>query len=108
MKDMKQNKTDELLREAFKSQLPQAPKSPWFTRKVMNRLPQRHRRHIYIIEWIGYIVAVAILIAYWIGLYRDVTSAKVITMNDVITICVLVFMTVPLFGIMAINLFKRV
>lgn len=40
---MKETENDIRLRETFKKKLPDAPISPWFTRKVLNRLPERQR-----------------------------------------------------------------
>ncbi len=40
---MKETENDIRLRERFKNDLPDAPISPWFTRKVLNRLPERQK-----------------------------------------------------------------
>lgn len=47
---------DRTLRDLLSS-LPQAEMSPWFTRRVLNRLPDRRRRIAGVIEYGVYIVA---------------------------------------------------
>lgn len=106
--DKNHNISDDLLREAFHRQLPQAPKSPWFTRKVMNRLPERQRRAVSIIEWLGYLVAVVILGVYWVRLYCEVSAAMVVTVSNIVSAGVLTIMTASLIGFVAISMFRRV
>ncbi|MDE6100722.1 MAG: hypothetical protein K2G01_06720 [Paramuribaculum sp.] len=65
-----------------------APPSPWFTKKVMNRLPPKRVRSVAIIEYAVYAVAAvmtAVLAAvYGIDCYRSGT----ITVGDLITLCI--------------------
>ena len=103
----KNNNVDEQLREIFHRELPDAPQSPWFTRKVMNRLPERKRPTISVIEWIGGGVAVAILLLYWLGFVRELTQTQVVTVNDVVTLCLLMAMTMALIGVSAVNILRR-
>ena len=65
---MKNNPSyDKILATKFK-ELPKAPPSPWFTRKVMNRLPERKQRIASTIElsvyFIGIIVDLLFLVKY--------------------------------------------
>lgn len=68
---MKQNnispkKADAALRQAFKVQLPESPESPWFSRKVMNRLPEPTQQSgTSIMEIVCYVIAALGLIAAW-------------------------------------------
>lgn len=103
----KNNNVDERLREIFHRELPDAPQSPWFTRKVMNRLPERKRPAISVIEWIGGGVAAAILLSYWLGFVRELTQTQVVTVNDVVTLCSLLAMTMTLIGVSAVNILRR-
>lgn len=102
------NAEDRLLRELFQKDLPKARQSPWFTRKVMNRLPERKHSAISVIEWIGGAIAGIVLLAYWFGLSQDIVQSHVVTLKDVMMIFVLSAMTLTLIGIFAVNLVKRV
>lgn len=68
---MKQNnispkKVDAALRQAFKAQLPESPESPWFSRKVMNRLPEPTQQSgTSVMEIVCYVIAALGLIAAW-------------------------------------------
>lgn len=74
---------DKRLRSFFQS-LPDAEISPWFTRRVLNRLPERRRRIAGIIEYCVYIVALLWLIVLGImSIRRDITQG--ITVGDYIT-----------------------
>ncbi len=99
---------DKLWRELFQENLPKARRSPWFTRKVMNRLPERKRPAISIIEWIGGAIAAIVLLVYWIVFSRDIVQSHVITLKDITMISVLSFMTLTLIGVFAVNLLRRV
>ena len=76
--------TDEdiMLREAFKTGLPEAPVTAWFTRKVMNRLPPRRRRILSRVEWGTYGIAVVILICYWVGWCERIMAKGTVTVAD--------------------------
>ncbi|MDE6264042.1 MAG: hypothetical protein K2M11_02740 [Paramuribaculum sp.] len=53
------NKTDRQLSELLKSNLPDAPYNPWFTRTVLNRLPEKKKRTAANIEiWVCVIGAI--------------------------------------------------
>ena len=67
---MNQNKpaaplSDDKLRALLHDRLPQAPRNPWFVRKVMNRLPAKDSPAYSRIEYITYIIAIIAVIAGW-------------------------------------------
>lgn len=53
---------DKILRDLFKENLIQAPKNPWFVKKVMNRLPEKRPVGMYSwIEYLAYALSIGIL-----------------------------------------------
>lgn len=62
---MKETENEIRLRETFKKNLPDAPISPWFTRKVLNRLPERQRNLAGKIEL--WTCVAGIVITLWLG-----------------------------------------
>ena len=102
------NFDDDRLRKLFRKELPDAPRSLWFTRKVMNRLPERRGRAVSILEIVVGVIAAIVLVAYWIGFYRSIASSQVITVGDVCFVAVLMIMTLSLVGVFAVSVFRRV
>lgn len=49
---MKKDNVDKRLQQILKEEMPPAPQNPWFTRKVLNRLPPRHRPGAILEKWI--------------------------------------------------------
>ena len=92
------NKTiDKRLRETFDAKLPQAPNNPWFTRKVINRLPYKRKNRAAIIEYAGFALAAIALIAFWITSISTLLNSTFITVNDLATFAILTAMTIMLF-----------
>ncbi len=89
-------KHDSRIREIFQKQLPQAPSSPWFTRKVMNRLPEKKAPACSWIEYAAYIVASLLLIAFWGMFCAGVKASGVITGGDIINLMALAAVTIVL------------
>ena len=63
---MKRNNTtndiDRRIAAQLRNSLPQAPENEWFTRRVMNRLPEkRHNRLAVLVQWICYLLSLAAL-----------------------------------------------
>lgn len=86
---MNQNKpaaplSDDKLRALLHDRLPQAPRNPWFVRKVMNRLPAKDSPAYSRIEYITYIIAIIAVIAGWWYVIADIHRAGVLTGGDVI------------------------
>lgn len=87
------NDNEARLRELFKTNLPEAPRSPWFTRKVLNRLPERSVSRYRWIENAAYIVAAILLTIFWIVAIVSVDNAGKFTGNDLITFASLTAMS---------------
>ena len=93
---MNNNKIDKKLREAFDAKLPQATHNPWFTRKVINRLPYKQKNRATIIEYIGFALAAISLIAFWVATISAVLNCTFITVNDLATFAILTVLTIAL------------
>lgn len=51
---------DRIISSRLNSELPQAPENEWFTRRVVNRLPdKRHNRVASAIKWFCYLLSIA-------------------------------------------------
>ena len=87
---------DKKLREAFDAKLPQASHNAWFTRKVLNRLPDKRKNRASIIEYAGFALAAIALIAFWIASISTVLNNTFITVNDLATFATLTAMTIML------------
>lgn len=74
--------TDEKLRHLLCDNRMEAPRNPWFTRKVMNRLPPRKVRRLAALEYTVYALAALTTVTattlYWI----DAIKSGVITLGD--------------------------
>lgn len=81
---------DRKLRSLFHSSHLEAPPSPWFTRKVLNRLPDRKRRVASIIEYALYIIGIITTVCYTVSFIRQTLQNHMITIGDVTVYCVLV------------------
>lgn len=54
--------TDRMIARRLQSGLPQAPENEWFTRRVMNCLPEkRHNRAAILVQWICYLLSLGAL-----------------------------------------------
>lgn len=81
--------TDNDIKRLLQEGLPQAPRSEWFTRKVMNRLPERRRPSYSWIEYISYAIALIIYIGAWVPLLEAFSASAPLTMNDLVSAVVL-------------------
>ena len=85
--------TDKEFGDFLKRSLPLAPPEPWFTRKVMSRLPERKRFWAGWIETVvcgvGLVVTLVLAVVYGIGL----VSAPVVTVGDVASTGVMAALT---------------
>lgn len=81
---MKETETDLQLKEAFRKTLPEAPISPWFTRKVLNRLPERQRNLAARIEM--WICVAGLAATIWLGgrFVAETLHSPVIRISDII------------------------
>ena len=61
-----------------------APPSPWFTRKVMNRLPERKVRVVALAEYAVYVLAALVTAVMGYFYTRDVLAGGVITVGNIV------------------------
>ncbi|MBQ7042596.1 MAG: hypothetical protein IJN66_07825 [Muribaculaceae bacterium] len=93
---MKHDITDKQIKKFLKRELPQAPVNPWFTRKVMNRLPEKRINWAARIENTGFLVAAITLGIFWYMLITTTTNSNVITVGDIFNYVVMIAMTIAL------------
>lgn len=93
---MNETNTDKRLKELFKQELPHSPHNPWFTRKVMNRLPAKKNTRGSYIENIGFLIGAVVLCLLWISHIAETKQAQVITMGDMLYYATLIGMTLIL------------
>ena len=83
MKKEQTDMTDKDISELLKRNLPKAPPEPWFTRKVMARLPERKRFWAGWIETVacavGLVVTLVFGVIYGVGLMQE----PVLTVSDI-------------------------
>ena len=82
---MKKDILDDIkLRDILRNELPQAPQNDWFVKKVMNRLPEKRRGSISIIEIIGYATAIFIILGIEIGIGYNIATTGSITLSNIV------------------------
>lgn len=84
---MKRDKEDIELKRLLQEQLPKASENPWFTRKVINRLPE-HRKSYAWIEYLAYFVGGIICGLCWKSFVSGF-NFNVITVGEVLKYVVL-------------------
>lgn len=85
--------TDDRLKALFDKKLPEAGENPWFTPRVMNRLPRRNRwASGSILQWVCYALgAVALIIGiYFSGHTVVVSGFNLFSITTLLTISLLV------------------
>lgn len=101
--------SDRELSKFFKSRIPDAPESPWFTRTVLNRLPDKKKKKAAAIEI--YICAIALVAVVIFGVSFVIRSleAPVITIGDMIVYAVyLILFAGILYNILTPWIYRRV
>lgn len=78
------SKTDQQLSELLKSTLPEAPYNPWFTRKVLNRLPEKNQRTAATIEMCVCVIGVIITIIFGVRYAIESYSSDYITVQTLV------------------------
>ena len=91
------NTQDKKIAEIFQSNLPEAGRDEWFVRKVLNRLPARHRR-MSPIE-LGCIIAacIALVVAFVIEGATIIHSQQLLV-RDVVFVAALTLMSLGVVG----------
>lgn len=98
---------DKILKETLQAKLPQAPTDEWFTRKVMNRLPEKKPTSpVSVPEKICYGLGVILLLAAWI--YSIIfTRTNGITSTTLAMAAILPMVTFFCIGIFVIPAIRR-
>ncbi len=84
---MKRTDEDIQFAELLKAYTPEQNQNPWFTRKVMNRLPYKPSGMPRWIKAIGYAICIMLIVISWVT-YVSQANFNVITKGDIyIFIC---------------------
>ncbi len=78
------NDDDKILRSVLKESMPAHLPSPWFTKKVMNRLPDRRVRIVARIEYAVYILALVATVVVGVRTTLSVVDSGVVKVEDII------------------------
>lgn len=81
------------LARMLKEQLPEAGRNEWFTRKVMNRLPEKQHRSLHWLLTVASAVALMLCLAGWAHFLHNL-NLQVILVRDVVTLASLFAATV--------------
>lgn len=95
---MNKNISDENIKVLLKDNLPPAPRSPWFTKKVMNRLPEKRHPAYSRIEYAAYSLAAILLVGAWIMLLSGIRQTGTVTLGNIATGTVLTVIGVVVIG----------
>jgi len=87
---------DSKLREILKREQPKAGDNPWFTRKVMNRLPEKKEKFNWI-ENLIYILCGVICVLCWKWFIEDL-NLSAITVGELLKYIILISSTMFLIG----------
>lgn len=82
--------SDARLSEIFKRHLPDAPPQPWFTRTVLNRLPDRTLRIVSLIEYTLYIIGIVATTVATINLVNEISTEESVCGVQILTALLLV------------------
>ncbi len=77
--------SDARLSEILKRHLPDAPPQPWFTRTVLNRLPDRTLRIVSLIEYALYIIGIVATSIATINLFNEINAKESICGTQILT-----------------------
>ena len=84
---MKRNNIYDIkMRELLDKNLPQAPCNDWFVKKTMNRLPEKYRSSMSIIEIAAYLTAILAIITIEGYIIYNVVTTGTFTLNDLVWI----------------------
>ena len=79
---MKRTDEDIQFAELLKAHTPATSENPWFTRKVMNRLPYKPKTMPRWIKAIGYGICIMLMVISWV-IYVSQSNMEVITKGDI-------------------------
>ena len=94
------NNSETRLRHLIQTGAPSAPVSPWFTQKVLNRLPDKQKRIAARIETWTCAIAAVVTAVFGIKYVMTTMSAPVITVGQI-----LIYLTyISIFGALIANM----
>ncbi|MCC8037623.1 MAG: hypothetical protein LIP02_05760 [Bacteroidales bacterium] len=76
-KEKRHTAEDTRLQDLLQKELPLERRDEWFTRKVMNRLPEKERPLFSTVEKVTFAVTALLLIGGWIWLWRETKEAAI-------------------------------
>ncbi|MGN0213276.1 MAG: hypothetical protein ACI4AH_00520 [Muribaculaceae bacterium] len=79
---MKRTDEDIQFAELLKANTPEPSENPWFTRKVMNRLPYKHSTAHRWVKAIGYAICILLMVISWVA-YVTQINLEVVTKGDI-------------------------
>lgn len=80
MKVTQNNDTDCRLRQLIRSELPDVHENPWFTRRVINRLPSQSAiARVSLVQWICYILSAVALVLTIVAGWRYLVTVDYIS-----------------------------
>lgn len=91
------DKQDKEIARLFKQQLPNAGRDPWFTRRVMNRLPRRNS-HMSTAEVVSIIVSCVLIAAAFIVEGAILITTQQIFVRDIVIMSMLTMMSLGVAG----------
>lgn len=108
---MRRNKTannddDRLLAQRLKQSVPKAGENPWFTQRLLNRLPPKHRHTA---AWAGrlcYAMAIAVCAAGWVMMAAWTDGCTVLTVRNALFAAALVVATVAIAALVVASIAK--
>lgn len=78
-------KNDDKIRTILQHELPKHYPAPWFTKKVMNRLPERHIALVARLEMSIYIIALLATLAYGVVTTLAVIKSGTLTVSNMVS-----------------------
>lgn len=87
------NIDDKELARLLKEQLPEAGRNEWFTRKVMNRLPEKQQRSFGWLLQVAFALSIILCLAGWVYFLHNL-NLEIILVRDVVTLATLFATTV--------------
>lgn len=88
---------DKEIARLFQRDLPQAGRDPWFTRKVLNRLPRR-RSHTSPLEWGCIIAACLLLTTAFIVESTSIIKSQELLVGDILIMATLTMLSLGVAG----------
>ena len=82
------NTDDMELSRLLKEQLPEAGRNEWFTRKVMNRLPEKQQRSFGWLLPLAFALSIILCLAGW-AYFLSNLNLQIILVRDVVTLATL-------------------